>query len=199
MKQEKDYTNDISEIRSIMERSSRFMSLSGLGAILAGIYALGGVLIAHQTYGFNPTKISGGIPDSTIIILAAIVLILSVSSVMLLSYRKARANGEKVVWHASSQRLFFNLAIPLAAGGVFVLILFSKDLAGLTPAVTLLFYGVAMFNASKHTYPEVKSMGILLMIIGLLNAYFIELGLLWWAIGFGGINMAYGIYIHFKY
>ena len=199
MKQEKDYTQDISEIRSMMERSSRFMSLSGLGAILAGIYALGGVFIAYQLYGFNPTTLSGGIPDTNILVLAALVLCLAIGSVLLLSYRKARANGDKVVWHASSQRLFVNLAIPLVIGGLFVLILFTKNLAGLAPTVTLLFYGVAMYSASKYTYPEVKSMGILLMLTGLLNAYFIELGLLWWAIGFGGINMAYGIYIHFKY
>ncbi|MCK5705545.1 MAG: hypothetical protein KAI29_30555, partial [Cyclobacteriaceae bacterium] len=48
MKQTKDYLEDISEIRNIMERSSNFISLSGLSGIMAGIYALIGSFIAYR-------------------------------------------------------------------------------------------------------------------------------------------------------
>jgi len=41
-----DYLKDISEIRPIMERSARFLSLSGLCGICAGFTVLIGVLVA---------------------------------------------------------------------------------------------------------------------------------------------------------
>ena len=47
MKEKKDYIKDISEIRSIMERSSRFISLSGLSGVMAGLYALVASYLAY--------------------------------------------------------------------------------------------------------------------------------------------------------
>jgi len=43
----KDYLKDISEIKQLMNKSSRFISLSGLSGILAGIYAIIGAAIAY--------------------------------------------------------------------------------------------------------------------------------------------------------
>ena len=54
MKEEKDYIQDISEIRSMMERSSKFLSLSGLAGVMAGIYALVGAFVAYTVFDFNP-------------------------------------------------------------------------------------------------------------------------------------------------
>ena len=38
----------VNEIKELMEKSSKFISLSGLAAIMAGIYALAGAYIATQ-------------------------------------------------------------------------------------------------------------------------------------------------------
>ena len=38
----------VNEIKELMEKSSKFISVSGLAAILAGIYALAGAYIATQ-------------------------------------------------------------------------------------------------------------------------------------------------------
>ena len=40
MTDNKKHIEDIAEIRSLMEKSSKFISLSGLSGILAGIFAL---------------------------------------------------------------------------------------------------------------------------------------------------------------
>ena len=53
MKNETDYLRDIGEIRSLMERSSKFISLSGWAGIFAGIYALAGVYVAINYLHFN--------------------------------------------------------------------------------------------------------------------------------------------------
>ena len=49
MKEIQEYEKDIASIRTIMERSAKFISLSGLSGVLAGIYALTGATIAYFT------------------------------------------------------------------------------------------------------------------------------------------------------
>ena len=54
MEQQHDYIRDISEIRSMMERSSKFTSLPGFAAIMAGVYALACAVAAYTVFRFNP-------------------------------------------------------------------------------------------------------------------------------------------------
>ncbi|MDR8393918.1 hypothetical protein NC796_22380 [Aliifodinibius sp. S!AR15-10] len=202
MKEEQDYIRDIAEIRSMMERSSKFLSLSGWAGIMAGIYALAGAWIAYHFLGFNPDAIipSGGFPSNllNVVVLAISVLILAIGTAIFLSYKKAGKRGEKL-WNATSRRLLVNMAIPLLAGGVLIVILLSNGLIGLIAPLTLLFYGLAIYNASKFTYDEMKFLGLTQMGLGLMGAWFIEYGLLLWAIGFGAVHIVYGIFMHFRY
>jgi hypothetical protein len=206
MKKEQDYIKDIADIRSMMERSSKFLSLSGWSGILAGIYALTGAFIAYHFYSFNPDEIfyetanSGSLSFNLpmVIFLAIIVLILAVGTAIFFSYRKADKKGEKI-WNATSRRLLTHMAVPLFAGGILILILLSKGLIGLIAPLTLLFYGLAIYNASKFTFDEMKFLGLIQMGLGLIGIYFIEYGLLLWAIGFGVVHIVYGIYMNFRY
>lgn len=206
MKDTQDYIRDIDEIRSMMERSSKFMSLSGLAGVMAGIYALAGAYIAYSVFDFNPdqivydTPISGSLSANMpeVITLAIVILILAVGTAIFLSYRKANRRGEKV-WNATSRRLLANMAVPLVAGGVLILVLLSKGLIGLIAPMTLLFYGLALYNASKYTFDDVKFLGMIQMVLGLAGAWFVEYGLLFWAIGFGVVHIFYGIYMHLRY
>src|SRR4051812_13490822 len=103
MKGEHDYIRDITEMRSMMERSSKFLSLSGLAGIMAGIYALAGATLAYKIFNFNPDQIvydtteSGSLSFdlSKLIFLAIIILILALATAILLSYKKANKTGEK--------------------------------------------------------------------------------------------------------
>jgi hypothetical protein len=205
MKGEQDYIRDIAEMRSMMERSSKFLSLSGLAGIMAGIYALAGAYIAYKFFYFNPDDIGystalGGVSSSLlkVIFLAFIILIMSIGTAMFLSYKKANKKGEKL-WNATAKRILINLAVPLIAGGLLILILIFKGLIGLIAPFTLLFYGVAVYNASKFTYEEVRSLGLIEIGLGLISSYFVEYGLLFWALGFGVVHIVYGIYMHYRY
>ena len=202
MKEEQDYIRDIAEIRSMMERSSKFASLSGLSGILAGIYALAGAFIVYHYYSFNPdsvdyTNYSAG-SLINVIAIALIILILALGSAVFLSYKKGNQKGEKI-WNTTSRRLIANMAVPLSAGGILILIFLVKGLVGLIIPSTLLFYGLAIYNASKFTFGEMKFMGLLQIGLGLISAYFIEFSLFIWAFGFGVVHIAYGTYMHFKY
>lgn len=204
MKQEneKDYMRDIAEIRSMMERSSKFLSLSGWAGIMAGMYALTAVYIAYSIFNFNPDEISYSIqqPDSgwKITLLATLTLILALSTAVYFSYRKANSNGEKA-WNATSRRLLTNMTIPLSVGGILIIILISKGLIGLVAPLMLLFYGLALYNAGNYTIREVKWMGFGQIALGMINTWYIEFGLIFWALGFGLVHIMYGVYMHFRY
>jgi hypothetical protein len=204
MKDKQDYIRDIAEIRSMMERSSKFLSLSGWAGIMAGIYSLTGAFIAYKFLNFNPGQIAytiepGRLPDlPKVIILAVLILILAIGTAFFVSYKKANQKGENG-WNPTSRRLLVSMAVPLVTGGILILIFISKNLLGLIAPFTLIFYGLALYNAGKYTYDEVKFMGIIQIGLGLISSWFIEYGLLFWSFGFGIVHIVYGIYMHLRY
>lgn len=206
MKKEKDYIQDIAEIRTMMERSSKFHSLSGWAGIMAGIYALAGVLAAYKIYDFNPTTIGGSLNSDNssypalfnIVLLALAVLLFALSTAIYVSFREARKREEKL-WNATSKRLLVSMVTPLFVGGVLILILITKGMIGLIAPFSLIFYGLALFSGGNFTYPEVRILGIIQISLGLISSYFVEYGLIFWALGFGVAHIIYGIYMQFKY
>lgn len=202
MKEQRNYIQDLAEIRSMMERSSKFLSLSGLAGVMAGIYALAGVWIANAVLDFNPDSIMYRPAETTglinVILLAVLILLLSVGTAMFLSYRKAVKRNENA-WNLASRQMIANMAIPLSAGGILLFVLLSKGLIGLIAPLTLLFYGLALYSAGKYTYNEIRFLGLIQMGLGLMSSYFIEYSLLLWALGFGVLHIVYGIYMHLRY
>lgn len=205
MATEQKYINDLTEIRSMMERSTRFLSLTGWSGILAGVYALAGAFIAYRMMSADgseliplwvaPSELSN---FTGFILLAIAVLVFALGTAIILSRLKTQKSGERL-WNPASRRLVFNLAVPLVTGGIFIFILVSKGLPGLIAPVSLIFYGLALLNASKFTFEEVKYFGIIEIFLGLLASYYFEYGLFFWALGFGLMHIVYGIYMHLKY
>ncbi len=202
MKEEKDYIQDIAEIRSMMEHSSKFLSLSGWSGIMAGVYALAGAFIVWMVYDFNPSYLLYGlfepIPDVfELFIIAMAVLVMALVTAFFDSFRKARSKGEKA-WNAVSKKLLTNLAVPLVAGGVLIIAVASAGLVGLVMPLTLIFYGLALYNGGNFTYRAIKILGVVQMFLGLLSCFFIEYSLLLWAFGFGIVHIIYGVYMFSK-
>jgi hypothetical protein len=200
-KGKEDYIKDLAEIRSIMERSSKFLSLSGLSGVMAGIYALAGAYIAFYYLGFNPERIIDAAANANltgVFFLAMVILFFALGTAILFSYKSAYGKGESI-WNPAAKQLLINMAVPLAAGGILMLILWSKEMVGLLAPVSLLFYGIALFNASKFSIEELKFLGIIQIFLGLLGALFIEYSIIIWAAGFGLFHIVYGIYMYFRY
>ncbi len=199
MEKEK-YLDDIKEIKSIMNRSSRFISLSGLSGVVAGIIALLGAYLAYKTV-YSTQDYLGyriAILDNESILklmaIALIVIILSLSFGIFFTRRKALASQEKL-WNPASKLLIINFSIPLIAGGLLCIILLIKGLIGLIAPLTLIFYGLALVNASKFTLSQIRSLGIMEIVLGLIATYYIGYGLIFWALGFGILHIVYGILI----
>ena len=201
----RDYLKDIQDIKQMMNQSSRFISLSGLSGVLAGIYCLIGAYFAYKTIYFDTSTLGGYknliISESAVIRLfciAIIVIIASLITGVILSIRKASKTNEKV-WNTASKRLLINFLIPLATGGFFIVFLIEKEILSLIAPLTLIFYGLGCVNASKYTLDDVRYLGMTMIILGLLSTWFLGYGLLFWAIGFGVCHILYGSIMYFKY
>ena len=205
MKNNQDYIRDIAEIRSMMERSSKFLSLAGWAGSMAGIYALLGAFISYRYFDFHPKSIyaesfSNGLAFdiSPVLLTAAVVLLLAIATAIWLSTRKAKRKGERV-WNATSKRMLNSMAVPLVVGGILMLILLAHGLIGLLIPLSLLFYGISLVNASRYTFSSLKLLGFAQIVLGLLASWFVEWGLVLWAAGFGLAHIIYGVYMHYRY
>jgi hypothetical protein len=199
----------LQEIRSLMERSSRFISLSGLSGVSAGIFALIGAAVAGIYLGrFDTRELNyenffeierWGIKAGVFLLMdAVLVFIFAVLSAIYFTTRKAKLKGLPI-WDAVSRRLLWSLATPLIAGGVFILALLYQGIVGLVAPCTLLFYGLALVNASKYTLDDVRQLGYVEIVLGLITCFNVGYGLESWALGFGILHIAYGLYMYYKY
>lgn len=197
--------DDLAQIRAIMERSTKFLSISALSAVLAGVYALVGAVVAYRQFYFSdrvlyyPLKNNPLGPDTLpLVITAATVLVMAVSTGLWLSYRKARLAGQRL-WTLAARRLVFNFAIPMLVGACFVLVLYWRGYYSLLAASTLVFYGLALLNAGNFTFSDIRILGIWEVVLGLAALLLPGKGLLFWALGFGVLHILYGIVLYWKY
>ena len=209
MEQNQEPNQQLSEIRNLMERSSRFISLSGLSGVSAGIVALVGALVAYVYLGQNEPYFKMGaytlVPSAPLghsiwflLVDAGVVLLLALLSGIYFTSRKASKEGLKA-WDHTARRMIINLLIPLMTGGLFCLILLHQRLFLLLVPATLIFYGLALLNASKYTYHEIRVLGLTEIFLGLLAGWLSGYGLLFWAIGFGVMHIFYGMMMYFRH
>ncbi|MEI7964044.1 MAG: hypothetical protein WCH29_02675 [Chitinophagaceae bacterium] len=207
MTTEQQSINDLQHIKTMMERSSRFISLSGLSGIAAGICALVGAWFASEKINCwvkgdcDLSRLLGSaggnlINDlfwiATLTFLAAFVL------AFFFTYLRSKKNGTPI-WGATTMRLFWNTIIPIAVGGAFLIRMMQLGEYQLVPPGCLLFYGLALVNASKYTLSEVRYLGYGMLVLGLFNLWYIGYGLQCWAMGFGILHIVYGIMMWWKY
>jgi hypothetical protein len=192
-----------------MERSSRFISLSGLSGVFAGLYAIVGAYVAYKYLGLSGlgyfsgrTLVEAGNERSNTLLFlatdAAIILVLAIGTGIFLTTRKARSDGNSI-FDAAAKKLIVNLAIPLVAGGIFCIALnYHGAFIYVAPAM-LIFYGLALVHASKYTRNDIRSLGFAEILLGLVASFIVGYGLLFWVIGFGVLHIIYGTYMYFKY
>jgi hypothetical protein len=200
---------DLQAIREIMERSSRFLSLSGISGIFAGAVGLLGATAAYmilpdlksRTIEGSAEKVSGLMGSSLLIYLGInllLVLLVAVVGAVYFSVKKAK-KAHQPFWNSSTKRMINYFLIPFLTGGVFTLILiYRNDMALVVPSM-LIFYGLALVNAGKFTLGEIHYLGITEIVLGILAAVFVNFGLLFWALGFGIMHIVYGVLMYYKY
>ena len=209
MKNDNNSIEDLKAIRKIMEESSRFLSLSGLSGVFAGLTAIAGALFAYifilDNGSIHYDEYLRSLSAKEIFSLrwkliadAALVLVLSVMFSLYFSIKKAKRDG-KNFWTPVSRRLLINLLIPLVTGGVFIIVLMFQNHIQLIVPGFLIFYGLALVSAGKFTFGEIFYLGILEIITGLVSAFIPGWGLIFWIFGFGVLHIIYGLTMYRKY
>jgi len=198
----KSNSEDLKTIREMMEKSTKFLSLNGLSLVFAGIIALVGAAFAHffllHDYAFTNFDYIADIRALLLLADALVVLALAVGIITLFCWRKSKKNHQSL-FNSVTRRAAYNLLVPLVAGGVFSLLLLLRGDIALVAATTLIFYGLALFCASKYTFSEIHFLGICEIIVGLLAVIFPYRGILFWAIGFGILHIIFGFIMWKKY
>jgi hypothetical protein len=196
----KDYLKDISEIKHLMHTSSKFISLSGLSGILAGIYALIGAGYAYWLVGKTESGylILDGEVFRILIMDLLLVGILSICTAIFLTTKKAKKNHQKI-WDSLTKRMLASFIVPLLAGGIYIIIILNQQRYGQTGALMLLFYGLALLSASKYTIGDIKYLGYTQVLLGLISAILPGYGFWFWVLGFGVMHILYGAIMYYKY
>jgi len=192
---------DIKEIKDIMNRSTRFTSLSGLSGVAAGVTGLSGALAAWWFLFRGRGYLEHDIPMNTphlkrLLAVAVGTLVAAAVTAIFFTVRKAKGAN---VWNAQARRFVINLAIPMTAGGLVCLFMLYKGMTGYALPLSLIFYGLALVNASRDTLREIRTLGLLETALGLLALPLMEYGLLFWALGFGVLHIVFGIMVQWKY
>ncbi|MBK8498187.1 MAG: hypothetical protein IPL52_05090 [Flavobacteriales bacterium] len=206
---EQDHINDLGHIRGLMDRSTRFLSLSGLSGITAGLAALVGAFAAREHFtslyfdgrasgmfesDYLPTRwVTARFDDHVqfLVVDGLIVLVVALIGALWFTWRRSERTGQSL-WDASARRMLLNLLLPLIAGGLFSLALLFNGSILMVPSATLVFYGLALLNASKYTLDEIRWLGVSEAALGVVAAFWPTAGLLFWALGFGVLHIFYG-------
>lgn len=202
------------DIRRMMERSSRFLSLSGWSGIWAGCTALVGALIAFiwlppellKMYdgSYGPLGKSQeafcfcGAIFSRTVTLALMILIIALAGAYFFTARKMRREGASLSQPAS-RRMLWAMALPMIVGAFFVFAFMRSGHPDYLTATCLVFYGLALINGSNHTLGEIRNLGYLQIVLGVIALFLPGWGLYFWIAGFGFFHIVYGIMMWNKY
>lgn len=204
---------DISLIKNLMEKSSKFSNLSGYAIATTGLLALLGAVFVYFDLGIsisekyisyaeliNQTGSANSIYTKIklLVIIASLILLTS----LLILYVTAKLKSERHdinLFNSSFSRALKSLFIPVLSGGIFCGFLILHKMYGLVAPATLIFYGLGLISASKYSYNELELLGYLELLLGTIASYYMGSGLLFWMIGFGIGHIVLGVFIHYKY
>jgi hypothetical protein len=209
MENNPEYIEDLRIIKKVMEESSRFLSLSGLSGIFAGLTALAGAAVAVFVFLDGDFILSDEMFSSKslseitqikvgLTLLAGTVLILSIALSLWFSWRNSVKKSQRM-WTPVSRKLLTNLIVPLVAGGMIIVIfLIHNEWQYIMPSM-LIFYGLSLVSATKFTYNDIFYLGLIEILSGLAAAALPFYGIIFWSFGFGLLHIVYGLLLYRKY
>jgi len=212
MNEQQKLSSELYDIKQMMERSSRFISLSGLSGISAGICALIGAWFSRGTIeengatsmqlkkalADNDALLYGDILHSRLFQVAALTFIAAFISAFLFTYRRSKKTNVPI-WGSTAKRLTVNVLVPMITGGIFLLVMLKHGVYEFIAPGCLVFYGLGVLNASKFTLPETKYLGYSEILLGIINLFYLSSGIYFWAAGFGLLHILYGMFMWWKY
>ena len=196
---------ELSSIRSLMERSAKFISLSGISGVMAGVYALIGAFFGYRKIyqsgsdlDYSSHAVNNQLVITQLSIIGVVVLLCSIGTAIVLSTRKAKRKDQQI-WNAASKGLLIHAGIPLITVGLLILIFLYQGYIEIIASTCLIFYGLALVSGSHYTFKHIKWLGCSEILLGLLAALMPIYGLFLWSAGFGVLHIIYGLIMYYKY
>ena len=171
-------------IRQAMERGVTFTSIPGLGGAAMGAVAL-------VASGFAARQPSGDRWLVTWLVAATVAAVIGLVAMV----RKANRAGAPLTG-ANARRFALGMAAPFVAGAAITYELWVvRSFTAMAPA-WLLLYGAGVLTGGIVSVPVVRVIGLCFMALGIAAILTpAEWGNAWLAIGFGGLQIGFGIYI----
>jgi hypothetical protein len=193
----KEALNTLNDIKDMMERSSKFKAISGLSIVIVGILA--SLVSAYIYFFLGDYHINTPAKWRTTVIIAIALLVVAFTTVFVMSYLKAKRLNLRFTFDSTIRRLLINFFVPMLAGGLLCMALLQQQHYGLVSSITLIFYGLALINASHFSYPALRYLGYAELVLGLIDCFLVDYALLTWFIGFGVLHIVFGIVFMLKY
>ena len=180
--------DNLSFIRSTMERATAFTAVPGWGGVAMGVTALGATVVAARSH---------TVGEWLAVWLIASVLALAIGGWAMVL--KAKRAGTTVLSY-SGRRFVLSYLPPLAVGALLTLVLVRAGLYVALPGTWLLLYGTGVVTGGAYSVRVVPLMGLWFMALGAL-ALLVPPSLGEWllAAGFGGLHIVFGLIIARRY
>jgi hypothetical protein len=180
--------DDLRFIRQAMERSSTFTAVPGLGGAAMGVIGL----VAAAAAALQPSAERW---LAVWISAAAVAFTIGIVSM----WRKAVRGGLPLTG-AVTRRFALSLSAPLMSGAALTWGLAQAGSWSLMPPVWLLLYGTGVVTGGVMSVPIVPVVGLCFMALGALALVTpAEWGNVWLGLGFGALQVGFGLYIARKH
>jgi hypothetical protein len=176
--------DDLTFIRSAMERSSAFTAIPGAGGVVMGAIGLIAALVGARQ----------STPDRWLGTWLAAAFLALIIALVAMAWKARRAG--LTLTGANARRFALGIAAPLVAGAAITYELWAvRSFTVMAPA-WLLLYGAGVLAGGMFSVPVVRAVGVCFMAAGIAASLTPpEWGNVWLAIGFGGLHVGFGAYI----
>lgn len=171
-------------IRQAMERGATFTAVPGKGGAAMGAVGIVAAVVASRQTTAEAWLLVW-------LVAAALALTMGVAAMR----RKAARLGLTVTG-APARRFAISLAAPLVAGAAITWALWLQAMFTLMPPVWLLLYGTGVLTGGVFSVVAVRLLGVLFMALGMVALVTPPAwGNVWMGVGFGVLQLAFGIHI----
>jgi hypothetical protein len=176
-------------IRETMERAGAFTAVPGWGGVAMGATAVGAAAVAAA----QPTTLRW----LGVWLGAAAVATVVGAGFMVVKARRAGAP----LFTGAGRRFVLAFLPPVAAGAVLTVAVAGMEIAPrVLPGLWLLMYGAAVTTGGAHSVRVVPVMGVCFMVLGVVAlATPASWGDVWMALGFGALEIGFGVMIARRY
>jgi hypothetical protein len=199
---------ELKVIRALMERPIRFSTMSGLSGIIAGAAALAGLAVDYPVWA-EATDATLDHAMYTSGIIWGCVFVVALASVVLLTWRREKAQGMGRFWTPVKFRILRTILPPFLAGlGLTAAIVLrvwsapSSDLWMLLAPLWMALYGLALWQVGQFSVPPIGAMGaafIVAAVVSALSPGLAQNPVLTMGLTFGGFHIVYGVVVWVRY